>query len=264
MFITDFHTHAFPDSLAAHAIAVLSAGTPEARPRRGGTIGDLLTSMDRAGIDRSVICSIATRPEQFGKILQWSLSIASKRLIPLVSVHPADPDAIANICRIKATGLRGIKLHPYYQDFVLDDPAMFPIYRAISDNNLILVCHTGFDVAFPHIRRCDPVRIANLLDRFPDLKFVATHLGAWRDWDEVEKHLLGKNIYIEISFSLGCAGDEQVRRILTGHPANRLLFGSDSPWQDQSETLEGLRHLRLDPGLNEAILAGNAATILGL
>jgi predicted TIM-barrel fold metal-dependent hydrolase len=263
MAITDFHTHAFPDALASRAISTLSAAAQGIRPQLDGTIHDLLTSMDRAGIDRSIICSIATRPEQFDKILDWSLSIASNRIIPFASVHPTAPNAIANIGRIKRAGLRGIKLHPYHQDFVLDDPALLPMFQAIADKNLILVCHSGFDLMFPRIRRCDPARVANLLQLVPTLTFVAPHLGAWGDWDEVEKHLIGTNVYIDTSISLGYASDEQARRILTRHAPDRLLFGSDSPWEGQREALDRLRKLELSPALMNAILQANARALLG-
>jgi predicted TIM-barrel fold metal-dependent hydrolase len=95
------------------------------------------------------------------------------------------------------------------------------------------------------------------------LTFVATHLGAWKDWDEVESCLVGKDVYMELSLALGHTRDEQIRRILSQHPPHRLLFGSDSPWEDQLETLERLRRLALGPDIMEAILDGNAAALLG-
>jgi hypothetical protein len=67
--ITDFHTHAFPDALATRAIRALEAETDRVKARLDGRISSLLRSMDYAGIRRSVICSIATKPEQFDSIL---------------------------------------------------------------------------------------------------------------------------------------------------------------------------------------------------
>jgi hypothetical protein len=123
-----------------------------------------------AGIRTSVICSIATKPEQFDPILKWSKAIASPRIVPLPSIHPKGPDPVGQAHQVAEAGLLGIKLHPYYQDFDLDDEALFPLYRALDQLGLFVVCHTGFDFAFPRQRRADPVRILRVLERVPSLR----------------------------------------------------------------------------------------------
>jgi predicted TIM-barrel fold metal-dependent hydrolase len=128
---------------------------------------------------------------------------------------------------------------------------------------LLVVCHTGFDFAFPHDRKADPVRIVRLLDKVPNLRLVATHTGAWDDWDEVERHLLGKPITMEISMSLERLGQKRGREFLTAHPADRILFGTDSPWASQAETLRLARGLALDPERERLLLWGNARALLG-
>jgi len=260
--ITDFHTHAFPDALAERAMTTLLAETDDVTAWHDGRLSSLLSSMDRAGIQRAVVCSIATKPEQFGKILAWSAEIRSERIVPFPSLHPADPDPAQRVRDVAAAGFQGIKLHPYYQDFLLDAPALDPVYAALADCGLMLVCHTGFDVAFPRTRKADPARIAAVLARHPDLRFIATHLGSWEDWDEVERHLLGRPVYMEISYSLHILGKERSRELLTGHPREYVLFGTDSPWQDQSAAVRQLRDLDLGPDWERAILSGNAARLL--
>jgi len=154
-------------------------------------------------------------------------------------------------------------LHPYYQDFELDDPALFHFFRVLEQMGLLVVCHTGFDFAFPRDRRADPVRIVRLLDKFPNLKFVATHTGAWDDWDEVERHLLGKPIYMEISMSLEQLGPQRGREFLTAHPPERILFGTDSPWASQAETLRLARALDLGLERERRLFWENARALLG-
>jgi predicted TIM-barrel fold metal-dependent hydrolase len=264
MHITDFHTHAFPDALADRAIPELldSANEKGVTAYLDGHLSSLLASMDRAGIHRAVICSIATRPEQFEKILAWSKTIHSDRIEPFPSVHPRDPAAPARVAEIAARGFKGIKLHPYYQDFVLDDESLFPLYKAIAEHGLILVSHTGFDIAFPRERRADPVRIRNVIAQVPDLTFVATHFGSWDDWNEVEKYLLGRPVYMECSYSLPMLGEERARRMFRNHPPDHLLFGTDSPWQEQSAALADLRALNLGERLEHATLSENASRLL--
>jgi len=261
--IIDFHTHAFPDSIAAKAIPAL-AKEGNIAAHTEGTTSSLLTSMDRAGINASIICSIATRPAQFEPILAWSSAIQSPRLIPLPSIHPADVNGRAKVFQIKEAGFLGIKMHPYYQDFFLDEDRLTPIYSALSETGLFLVVHCGYDIAFPRIRRADPAQILTLHQRFPELKVITTHFGGWDIWDEVEEMLIGKEIYMEISFALTYLSSEQAARMLNNHPANYLLFGSDSPWDDQSSALQRLKQLPLDQKLLHGILGSNAEKLLQL
>lgn len=259
--IIDFHTHAFPDKLAEKAIGHLEAeGGISAR--LDGRLSSLLASMDNCGIEKSVVCSIATKPSQFDSILEWSESVRSERIIPLPSVHPDDPEAVEKIGLVRKKGFKGIKLHPYYQDFDLDEKKLIPLYEKVCDENLLLVLHTGFDFAFERIRRADPVKIVGIKNKFPALKLVATHLGAWEDWDEVERCMVGRNIHMEISFSLDFLDLEQARRIIANHPPECVLFGTDSPWTDQAETLKRLKSMSLEPALENRILRENALSML--
>jgi len=173
--IIDFHAHAFPDALAARAISQLEHGGG-VKAFLDGRVSSLLASMDGAGICTSVVCSIATKPEQFDPILKWSQAVASPRIVPLPSIHPKDSDPVGQAHRVAEAGLRGIKLHPYYQDFAIDDESLFPLYRALDTLGLFVVCHTGFDFAFSRDRRADPLRILRVLDRVPSLRFIATHM----------------------------------------------------------------------------------------
>jgi hypothetical protein len=240
----------------------LCDGAPDATAYLDGTIKDLLRSMDACGIKRSVVCSIATKPTQFEPILNWSREIASDRIVPFCSVHPEDAEVMAHISAIKTAGFKGIKMHPFYQDFCLDEPRMIPIYEEICRQGLILVMHCGYDIAFPRIRRVDPARIARVKELVPDLKFVATHMGAWEQWDEVAAILVGRPIHMEISFSLELLPPAKARQMLMDHPEDYILFGTDSPWTDQANALRLLRELGLPASRMEKLLCGNAARLL--
>jgi len=262
--IVDFHTHAFPDGLATRAMKALLEEAPGIRAYLDGTIGDLLRSMDRVGIEKSVICCIATRPEQFEPILAWCDHVRSDRLIPFPSVHPADPEVPNRIRRIAAEGFQGVKLHPYYQDFFADEARMLSLYEVVDESNLLLVMHTGYDIAFPWIRRADPQRILRIKEQFPGLRLVTTHMGAWQQWGEVEQQLIGRKILMEISFALDDLDIDRARAMILGHPDGCVLFGTDSPWTDQARTLALLGNLHLPEERLAAILAGNALRVLNL
>ncbi len=261
MIIIDFHTHAFPDNVAARAIPALEE-EGDIKARTSGTTRALLASMDRAGIERSLICSIATRPRQFDAILDWSRQVRSKRLIPLPSIHPDDPDCVQKVHTVHQEGFIGIKMHPYYQNYFLSEERLTPLYEALSETGLLLVVHCGYDIAYPRIRCADPAQILALHQRFPGLRLITTHFGGWQLWDEVEAMLIGREIYMEISFSLQYLPQEQAVRMLTSHPPGYLLFGSDSPWDDQAECIARLQTLQLNPNLVSAILGENAEKLL--
>lgn len=258
----DFHVHAFPEEISERAISRIE-GLSGIKAVLDGTLGSLLASMDDAGIERSVILSIATKPTQFSSILGWSRKIASERIIPFLSVSPADPQARENVRIAAEEGFRGLKFHPYYQDFDLDDAAMDPVFAAMEERGLIFVSHTGFDHAFPFVRKAEPARVLRVLERFPRLVFIATHLGAWQDWELAETQLPGANLWIDTSFSLEFMPREDARRLILRFPAERVLFGTDSPWADQRKSLALLRSLSLGTAREEAILSGNARALLG-
>ncbi len=260
--VIDFHTHAFADDLAERAMASLSHACKGVTPCHDGRLSSLLKSMDIAGIEKSVVCPIATKPKQFEGIFSWCQQIRSERIIPFPSIHPDDPLCLERIQLIKNEGFKGIKMHPYYQDYVIDDPKLSNIYKIANELGLIVVVHTGHDIAFEFDDRTSPERVAAIYRDFPDLKFIATHFGGWAVWDEVEKYLIGKPIYMEISFSLTYLEKVQARRMLINHPPKYLLFGTDSPWQDQKLTIQLLKEMELPAETEDLILWGNAKRLL--
>ena len=262
--IIDFHTHACPDELAPRAMRKLLEEAPDVRAYLDGTTGALLNSMERTGIEKSVVCCIATRPRQFTAIFEWCKKVQSDRLVLFPSIHPQDPKWSQQLDLIKAEGFKGVKFHPFYQDFYVDEERMFEIYDKLSSYGLLVVMHTGYDIAFPRIRRADPERLVKIKEAFPELKFITTHLGAWEQWEEVRQLLIGREIYMELSFSLEYLPRETARQMVMDHPEDYILFGTDSPWTDQQETYSILKRLELPEKKMRAIQSGNGIKLLGL
>jgi len=259
----DVHTHAFPDFLAPRAVAQLQK-KGKTLARLDGTVAALLSSMDRAGVSHSVVCSIATGLDQFGAILKWSRQIAGRRIIPFPSLHPRSPASGEEIRRVAEAGFSGIKLHPEYQDFFIDDPSLADFYGEADEAKLIILFHAGYDIGFPDSDRSSPGRIAQVRVSFPGLRIIASHLGGFRQWEDVGRTLLGADVYLDTSYVFGHIPRGLLLEILRGHRPDRILFGSDSPWADQAESLGEIGRLGLDPGLEGLILSGNARELLGL
>lgn len=261
MKIIDFHTHAFPDEIVERAMKKLQEECI-VKAQLNGTLKALLESMDKNGIYKSVLCNIATKPEQFYSILHWSKKIRSERIIPLLSVHPLDSKIKEHLKIVREEGFSGIKMHPFYQSFSIDDEKVFYIYEGLIENNLLIVMHCGLDISFPESDIASPKRIINVIERFPELKFVTTHFGAWRQWDEVEMLMIGKSIYMEISFSFGWLSNNKIREFILNHPSDFILFGTDSPWADQGEEIKNLKKLELPKNLLDKIFYLNAERLL--
>ncbi len=260
----DIHTHAFPDRLAPRAIESLQDKAPW-QAVGDGTLSGLLDSMDDADIDMSVICMIATKPDQVSDIFRWCKKVRSERIEPFPSVHPAVKKPGKWVEKIAKAGFVGIKLHPMYQDFLADDPKMDEIYAAASDNNLTVTLHCGRDIAFgDDDDRASPARVAEVAGRFSHLKLLCTHLGGWNSWDDVEKYLLGSSVCLETSFAIQFLGNERAAGIIRRHGAEKVLFGTDWPWQNQRDEIERINALPLTNQQKRDILLKNAASLLGL
>lgn len=262
--IIDFHTHAFPDNLAADAMAKL-AYSSKVKPSFDGTVRGLLNSMDIAGIEKSAVLNIATKPEQVANIIKWCLEIKNDRIIPFASIHPANKDFKDLIKRIKGEGLAGIKLHPMYQNFNLDDDRMFFIYEGIAVSGLILALHTGLDIAFRSDKRAEVIRLKKVIIKFPGLKIVAAHTGGWQMWGDVLKEIAGHNLWIETSMTLKYIEDRNIlSEILKKHSPDKIMFGTDAPWSNQKEEVGLMNGLDISTELKNKIFSANAQELLSL
>ena len=272
--IIDFHTHNFPDELAPRAVDVMVKKLRGCLlPVGDGTLATQLADLDKSGVSRAVVCPIATKPTQFQVILDRAKAMrdgvfgeeAAKRLIQLCSVHPADRNYAANLKEIADAGFKGIKVHPYYQDFDLSDPAVRPMFAALSDAGLVVQCHCGYDIGYPgRYDACGPREIEVLLKNVRPLKFIAAHLGGCRGFaPHATDALLECGCHIDTSaLHRDWHCDEQMR-LLRSWPTERLLFGTDFPWVHYPEALRWVRTYRA-PEDHAAVLGGNAARLLGL
>lgn len=261
--IIDFHTHCFEDSLAERAVASI-AHAAAIQAKSDGTVGGIRASMKDAGIDKSVLLNIATKPHQTPRINQWAISIQADDLIPFGTIHPDFEDWWDELSILQRAGIKGIKFHPDYQKFYVDDQKMFPIYERAAELGLILIFHAGVDLGLPAPYHCSPQRMMRVIRSFPGAKLIAAHMGGYKYWDDVERYLVGEEIYLDTSYSLHEMSEEQFLRILSGHGHERLLFASDSPWGSQSEEVERIKAMALPDHVKQAVLGDNAAKLLGL
>ena len=120
--VIDFHTHIFPDALAARAIGGLEQ-SGNVKSVLSGRREDLLASMKRAGVDYSLNLPIASRPKQVESINSFAISVNGRDgLFSLGGIHPLYENYREELKRIRAAGLIGVKLHPDFQGLFIDSP----------------------------------------------------------------------------------------------------------------------------------------------
>jgi len=262
--IIDFHTHIYPEPSAAKTLTAVQsrAGISSFSD---GTLRGLLKSMDKAGIALSVVCSVATKPEMVESTHQWFESIQNSRILPFATMHPDLPAVPEEVLALQKMGFKGFKVHPDYQGFFVDDRRVYPFYEAAEAAGMIILFHSGLDRGLPRPIHSTPERLAKVHRDFPSLRMVAAHMGGEAVFDETERYLLGRDIFMDTSFVLRIMPPTLLERFMRKHPVERILFGSDSPWTDQSEELSFLMKL---PFLSEQekkkITGKNAAELLGL
>lgn len=258
----DFHLHAFPDSLAQRALQALQSKNGGIVPLGDGTVQGLKNALTHHGIDHGVVLSITTRPQQEPSVNQFALLHNKKPLSFFGSLHPDSPDWPDHLDALCMSGLKGIKLHPEYQEFSVADPKYKPFFRAIGRSGLITVFHAGLDLSYDAPGRCRPKDLAAILPYFDGAPVIAAHMGGYLLWEEVETELIGRDIYFDTSYCHAVLPKPWARRLIRDHGADHILFGSDYPWSDPGLEASFVKGLDLSPEEENAIFEGNARRLL--
>ena len=230
----------------------------------------LLTSMERAGIHASVLLPVATSPQYVLPINQRMgevVALHPGRLASLASFHPNVEHPQETLEQIKSQGFAGVKLHSLLQKFDPLSAKLFEIYSQLQRLGMIALFDTyqhpqgktvPQEFIVPPETLTSPRKLAEINDKFPSLRMIAAHMGGLSQYADVERYLLGRDLYIDTSFAIFYAEREQSLRILTGHRSDRLLFGSDTPARTQEESVQKVLSFDLSLGLQRAIFQDNA------
>ena len=269
--LIDFHTHVFPDRIAPRAMQALTDGIIKAqgslvlKPVFTATQAALLKNMEKNSVDLSVVLPIATTPSQHTSINLFAKEISDmKRIISFGSIHPAQHDWQKVLEELSEKGFRGIKLHPEFQSFYVDEEVSIEIVNKAKELNLLVVLHCGVDFGYKPPVRCTPQRLRRLIDKTGGENIIAAHMGGFKMWDEVEKYIVGTPVFMDTSMTADYLSPEAYKRIVENHGEEKFLFGSDSPWQNPSKSLEMLLSSGLGESAIEKIKHINAEKLLGI
>lgn len=261
MSIIDVHAHAWPDKVAAAAIAVLEQAGHNWHAQYDGTLDGLLAEMDRSGIDFSVVQPVATKPRQVESINDWVIAVTNPRLIMFGAMHPDFEKAAEEIARLAAHGVRGVKLHPEHQSFEPNDPRMDALYEAAIEHGLIVFFHAGRDEIHPGAHST-PGSFATLMRRFPEMRLVLAHMGSYKLWDQVAEQIAGCDAWFDTAYCPRNLPDDDFVELARKHGVEKVMFGTDGPWTNPEVEIAHLSSLGFTAEELDGILGGNAARML--
>lgn len=265
--LIDFHTHVFPPAIADRALngivertkAIYGIDQPKSFD---GTIDGLKAQMKKTGVDISVILPIATKVTQYKTINRYAKEITCDNIISFASLHPYQENVNETLDMIKANGFKGIKLHPDYQGVFIDDEASISLIKRACELGLFVAIHSGEDLGMPSPFHCTIDRLKSVLKRVDESRLILAHMGGFNLWDDVESMIIGTKAYFDTSVVSRYIDIDQYRRIIEKHGADRILFGSDTPWEDPAASLSFLHSAGLSNDELELITHRNAERIL--
>lgn len=281
--IIDFHVHTFPAEISEKVLMKLSKAS-HTKYFTNGSRQNLLSSMNDASVTYSVNLPVMTRVDQVEKINHTLISEREKLfeqgIITFGGMHPDYTDYKAELKRLKENGIKGIKIHPAYQNTDLDDTRFLHIIDYASSLGLIVLTHAGIDIGIYDHNYASVSHILHVLDTVHPDKFVLAHMGNWACWKEVEQDLAGADVWFDTAFAVGPVtqddaksgtpyiacnlSDEQFVRIVRKHGADKILFATDSPWEGQKDYIERIEKMTLSIQEKKKIFSENAVRLLQL
>jgi predicted TIM-barrel fold metal-dependent hydrolase len=260
--IIDTHCHVWPDHIAAQVLASRPAGLDS---RHDGTVSGLRATMAAAGLDRAVCLGVAHAARTVHRTNEFIGSLDRSVFVPFGTVHP-DLPAAENLRSLTDNGIRGVKLHPLFQDLSLSDPRVIDIAGELAGAGITVITHAGAGGDAEANDRGTPRALRTLLDEVPNLTLIACHFGGYHRLDEAEELIVGSRAILETSWppSTGGLDADRVRAIIARHGADRVVFGSDWPMTDPAAEIAAIRALGLPPDQEAGILGSNLAALLGL
>ncbi len=277
--VIDFHTHIFPERIANKAISELEIkGSMKAS--FDGTYLGLLKDMQRNGIDYSITLPVITNPKNTISINNESIRINTltkeNNIIAFGGMHPDYDNYKEEIKRLSEANIKGIKLHPVYQNCNIDDIRYINIINEAFKYDMIVVVHAGLDPGFPNDMHSSINNVISLLKKINKGKIVLAHLGALYEWDKVNELLAGKfDCYLDLAMTIGQVSnldgtysdlikDNLLIDIINKHGSDKILFASDNPWMNTKDMKYEFDKLNLSNDDKDKILYKNAYRILNL
>ncbi|MBE6512554.1 MAG: amidohydrolase [Methanobrevibacter olleyae] len=261
--VINSHCHIYPDKIAAKAVKGIR-DFYDLHMSLKGTVDDLIEDGNRVGVVHYLIHSVATTPKQVQSINEFiSFEVKShpNLFTGFGTLHPDSEDIEADLDYIIELGLKGVKVHPDFQQFALNDEKAFKMGEAINERGLPIMIHCG-DFRYNY---SNPEHLKPFLEKFPDLTVIGAHFAGWSMWEKATEELSGTpNLFVDCSSSLYALSPETAKDLIHAYGADKVLWATDFPmWESVSE-MEMFNKIDLTEEERNLILYENAAKLLGL
>lgn len=225
-----------------------------------GDAQGLLASMDRIGIRTTCLSafqSLGGDPARGNDAVAGVVKQYSGRFVGYGTLNPLFPEeVISELDRcLDSLGLWAIKLHPtMHRNTPPDDPIYHMVYANLQDRHGVVLSHT-----FGTAQTIDTLSAA-----YPDVVFIYAHVGGTFDGPTARglAPLLRErdNVYIDTVLSVVPYGHIEQWVAVAG--SDKLLFGSDVPFNDNAHQIGRLTHAHISERDKEKILGLNMQKLL--
>jgi hypothetical protein len=182
-------------------------------------------------------------------------------LLPFGSINPTLPGWEEDLRRcVEVHHMRGLRLHPNYHGYRLDDPAFARLLALAAERQLVVqLALVMEDERMMHprlqVEPVDPAPLAKLVRQTPGVRLVLINALRILRGEPLRQFVSAGNVFVEISMLEGVGGlDGLLKRV----SADRILFGSHAPLFYFEAAELKLKESLLNPEQRRAISCGNA------
>jgi len=278
--IIDFHTHIFSSHIKKNRSKYIESDPCFAilyskKDAMLATAEELIASMDKAGVDISVIANIGWTTHglcvETNDYILESIARYPERLVGFCSVQPNSyGTAVDEIERCAKAGIKGVgELRPDMQIFnPADKELMTPLVEVMRKYKLILHTHTSEPVGheYPGKGVVTPDMLYPFIAAFPDLTIVCAHWGGGLPFyalmPEVKKAM--SNVFFDTAASPFLYTPQIYYQVTQLVGADKIIFGSDYPLLAQNRLIEEIKSQDFSEEIKSLILSGNARRLLNI
>ena len=259
--IINAHCHIYPEKIANKAVLGIR-DFYDLNMSLDGTVEGLLRDGGKVGVTHYLIHSVATTPKQVESINEFIAETVNEHpdlFTGFGTLHPDSDDIQGDFDYLIELGLKGVKLHPDFQQFAMNEERAFKIGEVVRDGKVPMLVHCG-DFRYNY---SNPEQIKAFLEEFPEIPFIGAHFAGWSVWEEATAKLAGTpNLYVDLCSSLYDLSPETAVELIHAYGSDRVLWGTDYPmWESVSE-MEYFNKLDLTDSERSQILYENAAKLL--
>lgn len=261
--IINSHCHIYPEKIADKAVMGIR-DFYDLDMSLNGKVDNLIEDGNKVGVVHYLIHSVATTPKQVRSINEFISDVVNENpnlFTGFGTLHPDSDDIEGDFEHLISLGLKGVKLHPDFQQFALNEEKAFKLGEVIDNGNVPVLIHCG-DYRYNY---SNPEQLKPFLEKFPDMIVIGAHFAGWSVWAEATEKLAGTpNLYVDLSSSLYGISSEEANKFIHAYGVDKVLWGTDYPmWESESE-MELFRKIGLTPEEENMILYENSAKLLGL